>query len=142
MSRRSAIRSRAAIAVLALSVTTLVTGCFNPFSPRIAPVRGFVTPPPAPTSAPNVLRLFEWCYNNKAIAEYRELFSDDYRFVFNPVDSAGSAYRGSPWTREDELISTTQLFVGGGVEAPASTILLNFDRSFYVQPDRLLAPWD
>jgi hypothetical protein len=142
MSRRFAIRSRAALAVLALLVTALVTGCFNPFSPRIATERGFVTPPPAPTSAPNVLRLFEWCYNNKAIAEYREIFTDDYRFIFNPQDSAGAEYRGTPWTREDEMISTTQLFVGGGVESPASTIQLNLDKSFFVQPDRLLAPWD
>src|SRR5438477_10985510 len=98
MNRLHSPRSHAAFAVLGLLVTALMAGCYNPFSPLIAPVRGFVAPPPVPSSAPGVLRLFEWCYNNRAIAEYREIFTADYRFVFNPQDSAGAAYRGVPWT--------------------------------------------
>ncbi|MBI1796568.1 MAG: hypothetical protein HY076_05330 [Candidatus Eisenbacteria bacterium] len=142
MRQTNPIRSRAALAALALVTTILTSGCFNPFSPLIAPVRGNVPPPPTPNSAPGVLRLFEWCYNNREIAEYREIFTDDYRFIFSPQDSSGGPYRGVPWTREDELISTTQLFVGGGVESPASTIQLTLDKNFVVLPDGLLAPWD
>jgi hypothetical protein len=118
-----------------LLIAGLVGGCWNPFSPLIAPVNGVSTPPPAPSSAPGVLRLFEWCYNNKASAEYREIFSDDYRFFFSPVDSAGADYRSTPWTREDELISTTQLFEGGSTEAAATSISLTLDKNFFVFPD-------
>jgi hypothetical protein len=89
-----------------------------------------------PNSASNLLRLFEWCYNNKAIAEYRELFTDDYVFFFNPTDSAGEAYRQVPWTREDELISTAHLFVGGSADQPpADRIQLTLDRSFTIVRD-------
>jgi hypothetical protein len=113
-----------------------VSGCYNPFLPRIAPALGRSQPAPVPSSAAGVLRLFEWCYNNKSIAEYREIFTDDYRFFFSPLDSAGAEYRGIPWTREDELISTTQLFVGGSADQPAaSSIRLNLDKNFLVYAD-------
>jgi hypothetical protein len=113
-----------------------LAGCFNPFSPRLAPTLGASIPAPKPTSAPGVLRLFEWCYNNKAIAEYREIFSADYQFFFSPRDSAGSEWRGVPFRREDELISATQLFVGGSSgEPPASSIKLQLDPNFFVYPD-------
>src|SRR5580765_8058137 len=101
MKTTSAWRSRTALALLLLLVAVLAAGCFNPFSPLIAPVRGFVAPPPVPSSATGVLRLFEWCYNNKAIAEYSELFTADYEFLFSPLDSAGADYRGAKWRRED-----------------------------------------
>lgn len=133
-------RAHTALVLLTLLVAALAAGCFNPFSPLIAPVRGFVSPPPVPSSATGVLRLFEWCYNNKAIAEYSELFTADYQFLFSPLDSAGADYRGTPWRREDEIISTTQLFVGGGAESPASSILLNLDKNFVVLPDGR-TPW-
>jgi hypothetical protein len=125
------------LAAIAAVITALaLCGCYNPFSPRIAPELGFSVPAPAPTSPPNLLRLFEWCYNNKAIAEYREIFTDDLRFVFSPLDSAGADYRGTPWTREDELISTTNLFVGGSADQPpASSIRLSLDKNFFVYPD-------
>lgn len=137
----STVRRLAALAALVTAV--VLSGCYNPFSPRIAPIAGISVPPPAPSSASNLLRLFEWCYNNKAIAEYREIFDANYRFVFSPLDSAGSAYRGTPWTREDEMISTTQLFVGGSADQPAaSNIRLNLDKNFNVYADPEYARWD
>lgn len=137
---RPRVRPLAALAVLLAALG--LSGCFNPFAPRIAQERGNSKPPPVPSSAGGVLQLFEWCYNNKAINEYRELFTDDYRFYFSPLDSAGAEYRGIPFTREDELISALQLFVGGSVDAPpASSIRLALDRSFNVQPDPYY-PWD
>ena len=136
-----AFRPLAALGVLIAALA--LGGCYNPFSPRIAPVLGFSQPAPVPNSSSNLLRLFEWCYNNKAIAEYREIFTADYRFLFSPLDSAGADYRGTPWTREDELISTTQLFVGGSADQPAaSSIRLTLDRNFYVYADPEFAQWD
>ena len=130
-------RFRPAVALGILLIGPALAGCFNPFSPRIAPILGASKPAPAPVSASGVLRLFEWCYNNKAIDEYREIFSDDYRFYFSALDSAGAEWRDTPYTREDELISATNLFVGGSAaEPPASSIRLSFDRNFLVYPDR------
>jgi hypothetical protein len=100
--------------------------------------------PPVPTSASNVLRLLEWCYEIRSTDLAKELFAADYRFFFSSADSSASQYRGTPtpWTREDELICMTHLFVGGGALAPASSITLALDNTFLVQPDLALAPWD
>src|SRR5258706_10749354 len=137
----SRVRPWAAIGVLIAALT--LGSCYNPFAPRIAPVLGFSKPAPVPTSASNLLRLFEWCYNNKAITEYREIFTADYRFLFSPLDSAGADYRGIPSTPADEMISTTQLFVGGSADQPAaSSIRLSLDKNFFIYPDPDYAQWD
>ena len=143
MTRIPPSRFRPLAAVGLLIAGFALSGCFNPFSPRIAPVLGTSKPAPVPSSAPGVLRLFEWCYNQQAIAEYREIFTDDYRFLFSPLDSSGAEWRGTPWTREDELISTTALFVGGSATEPAATsIRLSLDRNFFVYPDPAYTQWD
>ncbi|MEK7331618.1 MAG: hypothetical protein AAB113_12555 [Candidatus Eisenbacteria bacterium] len=143
MTQPHAPRTRPLVALGLPILALALSGCFNPFSPRIAPVLGFSKPAPVPSSASNLLRLFEWCYNNKAIAEYREIFTDDYRFFFSPLDSAGAPYRGERWTREDELIYATQLFVGGSADQlAASSIRLALDKNFFVYPDPNYAQWD
>jgi hypothetical protein len=120
-------RARTAIAITVLAATALgLAGCFNPFFPLISSSRGVSEPPPLPISPVSTLRLFGWCWENRAIEEYRELFTDDYQFVFSQLDSAGNAFRDVPWTREDEMISATNLFVGGGAEPPADRITLDF----------------
>ena len=97
---------------------------------------GVSEPPPAPDSPGGVLRLLEWCYEHRAISEYRELFTEDYRFVFGALDPDGNAYRDNPWTREDEVQSTTHLFLGGAANQPAATnITIFLDRSFVVFDD-------
>ena len=137
MNRARFQRCRPFVALGVLLAGLALAGCFNPFSPRIAPILGASKPAPAPVTASGVLRLFEWCYNSKAIGEYREIFSDDYRFYFSPLDSSGAEWRDTPYTREDELISATNLFVGGSATEPAaSSIRLSFDRNFLVYPDR------
>jgi len=124
-------RAVAAVAVLALAAC----GCFNPFDPLRAG-RGLSSAPPVPSSASGILRLLEWCYLNRAASEYRELFTDDYRFLFSALDSTGAAYRDNPWTREDELISTTNLFQGGDASQPAaSNIQLILDKNFRITND-------
>jgi hypothetical protein len=143
MNRPLAIAARPLAALGLLLLILVMSGCYNPFAPRIAPVLGFSQPPPAPSSPSNLMRLFEWCYNNRAIAEYRELFTGDYQFFFNPVDSAGAAYRAKPWRREDEMIYATQLFVGGSADQPAAnSIRLSLDKNFYVYADPKYLRWD
>jgi len=136
MTRRiSALARPARVAVALAAALFLLAGCFNPFDPREAGP-GISSPPPAADSPGNVLRLLEWAYDNRAIAEYRELFTDDYRFVFSVLDPYGNAYRDVPWTREDELISATHLFQGGHATEPAaSSIILDLDRNFRVSSD-------
>jgi hypothetical protein len=131
---------RRVIATMGLTIATLaaLAGCFNPWDPREAGL-GVTEPPPVPSTPGGVLRLLEWCYDHRAIAEYREIFSDDYRFVFAALDPYGNAYRSQPWTREDEVESTTHLFQGGDANQPAATsITIVLDRSFRVTT---LTPW-
>jgi hypothetical protein len=129
-------RPRSAALVLVALAAVLISGCFNPFDPRVSGV-GITEPPPRPDTPENALRLLEWCYEHRAIAEYRELFSDDYRFVFGILDQDGNSYRDSrPWTRVDEIESTTKLFQGGDANQPAATdIKLTLDRNFRVGVD-------
>src|SRR5262245_65540017 len=100
--------TRTLLAVLLLGMLTCVLGCFNPFHPLIATESGVSEPPPVPNSPQNTLRLLEWAYNHKAIDEYRELFTEEYRFVFSDHDSNGRASRDVPWTRADGVFSITR----------------------------------
>jgi hypothetical protein len=125
--------SRHAHALFAAALLALLAaGCFNPFDPLISANRGTSEPPPVPIDPRSTLRLFAWCWENRAIEEYREIFTDDYVFVFSQLDSAGNAFRDRPWTREDEMISSTNLFVGGGTEPPADRITLDFPATLNV----------
>ena len=120
---------RRALAVAALCALALVaSGCFDPFAPRVQG-RGISAPPPPANSPSGVLRLFEWSYNNRDYSVYRTLFTDDYRFAFSALDTAGKAYRGDTWTRNDELPSAQNLFNA------ASSITLQLDKSFAVFSD-------
>jgi hypothetical protein len=107
---------------------------------------GLVQPGPSSGPTPNsptaALRLFEWSYNNRDTVGCRDLFTADYHFLFNPLDSAGAPYRSTPWTRNDELISTAHFFVFGNEGVPpAASIRLTLDRNFFVAPDPNFA-WD
>ena len=113
---------------LVLALAAGACGCFNPFRPLISGKTSLVKAPPSPTSAKELVKLFKWCWENRDISRYKEIFTDDYRFAFSIGDSAGNNYSGNPWTREDEITSATNLFVGGSASEPAaSTISLIFD---------------
>lgn len=127
------IRRRLACLLIGLLALPLV-GCFNPFSPLISNVRGISSPAPIPNSPSNCIKLFEWCYNNRAIDEYRELFTDDYVFRFAVGDSAGQN-RDRPVDREEELAIASNLFVGSADRPPASRIVLDFDQNLIPFPD-------
>lgn len=129
-------------AVLAVLALPLVAGCWNPFSPSVLG-RGVSTPPPAPNTPTNTLLLFKWCYENRSFAEYRELFTADYRFAFAALDTNGNQYRGDTWTRDDELESTRKLFEGGDASQPAASLItLVLDRNFRVQNDTRPGKYD
>lgn len=129
----------------ALLLALALTGCFNPFAPRIATVRGVSEPPPFPNSPRNSLLLFQWCWNHRNIDSYRELFTDDFRFAFALTDSTGIPYLTRGWTRDDELESTKHLFVSGGPgQASANQIILDFDATLTTYPDSRpgkIDPW-
>ncbi len=112
-----------------------VSGCFNPFDPRIAPTTGIYVPPPTPNSPQNVIRLFEWVWKNRDITVYKEILTDDFRFIFALGDSAGNLFREDPVTREMELNIARNLFVGGGSAAPATSIVLVLDPTLRALPD-------
>jgi hypothetical protein len=119
-----------ALTGLLLAGALLAGGCFNPFNPLVSSSRGVSEPPPVPIDPRSTLLLFKWCWENRAIEEYREVFTDDYIFLFSQQDSAGNAFRDRPWTREDEMASNTNLFVGGSAtEPPADRITLVFTNS-------------
>jgi hypothetical protein len=118
-----------------LLASLLLPGCTNPFSPRIAPRLGFSEPPPVPNGPKEVLRLFAWCWNHRAYAEYTEIFTDDFRFFFALGDTAGNFYRDRPVDRETELRIARNLFLGGGSEPPANKIVLNIDPTLHENDD-------
>lgn len=128
--------SRVLAAGAGLALAALAAGCFNPFRPVVSNGPTFVAPAPVPDSPQNVVRLFQWCWQNRDYNTYRQVFTADYQFQFSLTDSAGNAYRGTPWVRDDEMLSAQHLFVGGSATEPAaSTITLNFNSALSPQPD-------
>jgi len=126
----------ATLLLLTLSGALLFSlGCTTPFSPRIAPRFGIPEPPPVPNQPEEVVRLFAWCWNHRAYAEYTEIFTDDFRFQFAQGDSAGNPFRDQPVDREEELQIAQHLFVGGGTEPPANRIVLTIDPTLHALPD-------
>ena len=89
-------RIPAGLAGTALLVT--LAGCFNPFKPEILNQRVTSTAP-TPNSPQNAVRLFEWCWVNRGVDEYRELFTDDYVFISAGTDSAGNPSRAATTLR-------------------------------------------
>ncbi len=129
-------KTRSGIALTVVAVLGLATvGCFNPFSPRIAPEAGIYVPPPSPTSAAGVIRLLEWCWQNRDMAKYRQIFTDDFIFQFALTDSAGNPSREPPLTREGELNMAQNLFMGGGARPPAASITLHLDPTLNATAD-------
>lgn len=127
---------RIAPAGAALAAALVVSGCFNPFSPRIAPERGTSSPPPVPNSASQVVELFAWCWNNRAYQEYTEIFTADFRFQYVDPDSAGSDNRGAFYDRTEELNIALNLFVeGSATSPPARSITLTIERPLIELPD-------
>jgi hypothetical protein len=119
-----------------LAAAALIAGCFNPFSPRVAPTTGFAQQPPTPDSPVNVLRLYEWCWNRRDPQLYREILTEDFRFAFAQADTAGNIYRDRTLTRDEELEIAENIFVRGTAsEPPPVSISLTFDPNLLAVPD-------
>jgi hypothetical protein len=109
-------------------------GCFNPFSPVILTER-VTTVAPSPTTPQNAVRLFEWCWKNRGVEEYKELFTADYEFVSAGLDSAGNPSREIQARRDDEVQIAENMFIGSAEQPPAADIQLDFDRNLIPFPD-------
>jgi hypothetical protein len=109
-------------------------GCFNPFSPTVLTER-VTTVAPSPTTPQNAVRLFEWCWKNRGVEEYKELFTADYVFVSAGLDSAGNPSREIQARRDDEVQIAENMFIGSAERPPAADIQLDFDRNLIPFPD-------
>lgn len=132
---RSRTRVRGALAACVTTFLLASTGCFNPFSPLVSTQRIASTQAPIPNSPAGVVKLFEWCWQNRDITRYEEIFTDDYRFAFAEGDSAGQPYQTTPYTRETEMLNVGGLFNGNDQRLPAKTITLNLDKTMISLPD-------
>ena len=129
----ASIRRSAPTVLLVLSVATAGCGSsggpFRPFAPRASVSPGDATPELA-------VRSLEWSWNKKSAEVYRTLFTQDYQFAFSALDPYGDAYKITPWNRQDEMASSTHLFVGGSpIEPPAQAITLSLGAGLVVQDD-------
>ena len=120
------------LAVVATAVAT--TGCFDPFSPQVLTQR-VTTVAPSPTSPQNAVKLFEWCWKNRGVEEYKELFTADYLFASATTDSAGNQTRDVLTRRDDEVETAQNMFVGTAERPPAAKISLSFDPNLVPFPD-------
>src|SRR6185503_11778849 len=100
---RSFTMKRIAAAVATLGLLVALTGCFNPFAPNVLSQR-VTSAAPTPNSPQNAVKLFEWCWVNRGVDEYRELFTDDYVFISAGKDSAGNPSREIQARRDDEVL--------------------------------------
>jgi hypothetical protein len=128
-------RVRALAVAAGLLIAIPLAGCFNPFDPLVARARGVSVPPPNPSRPELAVRLFEWCWDHRAITEYEEIFTDDFQFQFAATDTAGNAFRGHALTRFDEIETARHLFVGGSSAPPANSISLELDQNLIPQQD-------
>jgi len=120
--------------LLAPLVALGLAGCFNPFSPTILTER-VTSVAPSPTTPQNAVRLFEWCWKNRGVEEYKELFTEDYVFLSAGLDSAGNQTREIQARRDDELQTAENMFIGSAERPPAEKIQLDFDRNLIPFPD-------
>lgn len=97
--------------------------------------RPVTDPAPSPSTPQGVVRLFQWCWNDMDTTHYRQVFTEDFRFVFSLWDSTGNPYRDDPFGRVEMLACARHLFVGGGSASPAASITLVFDPTLYPVAD-------
>ena len=134
---------RTILIIAALAAAFVAAGCFNPFTPEILTQR-VTTVAPSPTTPQNAVKLFEWCWVNRGVEEYSELFTDDYVFQSAVVDSAGNTSRDVLTRRNDEVETAENMFIGTAERPPASKITLSFDRNLVPFPDTRagkMFPW-
>jgi hypothetical protein len=125
---------RIAAGLLGLGLLVTLAGCFNPFSPEVLSQR-VTSAAPTPNTPQNAVKLFEWCWVNRGVDEYRELFTDDYVFISAGTDSAGNPSREIQARRDDEVQTAENMFIGSAEKSPAEQITLLFDKNLIAFPD-------
>ena len=128
---------RILLLLASLTAAFATSGCFNPFVPNVLNERVIVVAP-KPTTPSDAIRLFEWCWVNRGVEEYKELFTEDYQFQSATLDSAGNGTRDVITRRSDEVETAENIFIGTVERPPASRITLNFDRNLVPFPDTRL----
>ena len=119
-------RTTLMLLLAAALLVVLTSGCFNPFRPQVVSGIAFSEPPPLPSSPQGALQLLRWCWVNRNIAEYEELFTEDFRFFFADLEAADNP----PVFRDDEIAIARNLFVDGSATEPrAKRIDLDFSSS-------------
>jgi hypothetical protein len=89
--------------------------------------------PPTPDSPANAVRLLEWCWEQRDEVTYRDVFTNDFRYVFSPADSQAV---GAGLDRDGELHVASNLFETGAVGRPAATrIVFDLNSTLQAFPD-------
>ncbi len=118
------VRRSTVVAAALLGLAIWPAGCSRhargPTAPKdLAPSR------PTPQSA---VQLLQSAYERRDTSTYRLLFTEDFRFSFDPSDSAGNPFREEGWTRDLELRSADHLLrEGTATDPPASSLSLAFE---------------
>src|SRR5690348_12252303 len=69
--------------------------------------------PPVPSSPIALLEAVERYWDGRDDAAYDSLLAPSFTYEFLATDSSGLPYRDHPWTRDDEMLFTHNLFVTG-----------------------------
>lgn len=125
---------RITLLLAAILASLAAAGCFNPFAPIVLSER-VTSIAPSPTTPQGAIQLFEWCWVNRGVDEYKELFTEDYEFLSAGTDSAGNPIREIQARRDDEIRTAENMFIGTVERPPAARITLNFDRNLRTAPD-------
>jgi uncharacterized protein YjdB len=102
------------------------------------------TAAPVPGTPADAIALLKWCWENRDATLYHELFADNFQYFYDAGNPAGAPYQSTPWSRYDELVSGSNLFLGAGsTHAPASSVTLTFTDGPTVQPNPagFPSPW-
>ena len=126
-------RSTSVRALLAAVLALVLVGCS--VEHRVTGPLPWQPQPPAPDSPTNAIRLFEWGWNHRDVNVFRNLLTDDFRFLFAQGDSAGNQFRDDPIGREALLCCLKNLFTGGGAMPPATSVQLVLDPTLRAFPD-------
>ena len=128
-------RAGAAVFVALVLLPFELAGCSNPSGP-MKPVQSATPPPPVPATDVDAVRLFAWCWNNRAVPNYAGILTDDFRFQFAARDTSGYLGQGDWFTRAQELDDAHHLFESGTATLPpATSIELTLDGALIPNAD-------
>jgi len=99
------------VSILALLVTLIITGCWNPFAPREGLLEGGLDLTLTEQRNPDeVLQNFRYAYIYRDSLVYSELFDTSFIFLYYDPDLGGGTGGYSYWGLDTELRTTGSLF--------------------------------